>query len=122
MDYGIDLKNRSIQSQRVNSPAFREYLKNREQAKPTRSLLRTLMKIELGTGNIVEVELGRYVYDEMSDTWIAWDLLDEPTKIHMEALANELAATTETMKAAIKNAVKIVGGGSMAAHDSGYLS
>ena len=69
------------------------------------------MEIKTENGNI-EVELGRFVYDEMSDTWISWELLDEPTKAHMETLVNEITTTTETMKAAIKNAVKVIGGNS----------
>ncbi len=59
-------------------------------------------------GNTVDVELGKYVYDELSDTWIAWDILDEPTKAHLETLVREATMNMETMRAAIKNAVKVI--------------
>ena len=66
------------------------------------------MIIKLEPGHSIDVEPGRYVYDELTDTWITWDLLDEPTKLHLEILVQEAERTAAAMRGAIVNAVKLI--------------
>lgn len=65
------------------------------------------MEIKTENGNI-DVVPGKYAYDETSDTWIAWELLDEPTKAHLEVLVNEASITATAISSAIKNSVQII--------------
>ena len=66
------------------------------------------MKIETESGTL-EIEPDRYVYDELSDTWVTWDLLDEPTIAHLMALVNEVNIATQAMRGAIKSAAEVAG-------------
>lgn len=56
-------------------------------------------------GNTIYVEPGKYVHDELSDTWITWELLDQPTIAHLEILVNQIESTVFTMRTAVKSAV-----------------
>lgn len=63
------------------------------------------MKIELNKTTIVEVEIGSYVYDELTDTWISWDRLDPATQSHLEVLVRDIENTATAIRAATINTV-----------------
>ncbi|WDP91592.1 MAG: hypothetical protein HUN04_18550 [Desulfobacter sp.] len=63
------------------------------------------MRIELDETTSVEVEVGAYVHDELTDTWITWDRLDPATQAHLEVLVRDIEKTTTAIRAAAVNTV-----------------
>jgi hypothetical protein len=66
------------------------------------------MEIKLDDNTIVEVNVGSHVYDEMTDTWINWDLLDPDTKKHLETLVKEVETSATAIRSAAVNHVSIL--------------
>lgn len=65
----------------------------------------TIMQIKLNETMIVEVEIGSFVYDELTDTWIRWDMLDPETQNHLEVLVKEIEQSATSIRAAAVNRV-----------------
>ncbi|MCG8615108.1 MAG: hypothetical protein MI802_02740 [Desulfobacterales bacterium] len=66
------------------------------------------MEIKLDNNNIVEVKIGSHVYDELSDTWINWDMLDPATRTHLETLVKEVETSATAIRSAAINTVSIL--------------
>ena len=58
------------------------------------------MEIKLNETTTVEVKIGSHVYDELTDTWINWEMLDPATQTHLEVLVREIETATTAIRAA----------------------
>ncbi len=63
------------------------------------------MEIKLDEITTVEVEIGSFVYDELTDTWIAWDMIDPMNKTHLKTLVKDIETATTAIRAATINTV-----------------
>ena len=63
------------------------------------------MEIKLDNNCIVEVKVGSHVYDEFSDTWINWDMLDAATRKHLQNLVREVETSAMTIRSTAVNTV-----------------
>ena len=63
------------------------------------------MEIKLDETTLVDVVIGSHVYDELTDTWINWEMLDPATRKHLEVLVQEIETATTAIRAATVNTV-----------------
>ena len=63
------------------------------------------MEIKLDETTIVDVVVGSHVYDELTDTWINWEMLDPATQKHLEVLVGDIETATTAIRAATVNMV-----------------
>lgn len=66
------------------------------------------MEIKLDDYTILDVKVGSHVYDELTDTWINWDMLDPATQKHMETLVKEIETSVTAIRSAAINHVSIL--------------
>ena len=66
------------------------------------------MEIKLESDIVVYVEPGKYVYDEISDTWISWDLLETSVQNDLLALSTEIEGITQAVRERIKQAAHAI--------------
>ena len=58
------------------------------------------MEIKLNETTTVEVNIGSHVYDELTDTWINWEMLDPATQAHLEVLVREIETAATAIRVA----------------------
>ncbi len=65
------------------------------------------MEIRTENNTIIEVELGAFVYDELSNTYTEWNDLEDTTQQHLESLIAIIETATDSLRQTINNHARI---------------